>query len=536
MKTKIRVLLCNEFSGFSSGYAVYGHNLLSRLYERENLEIAELGCILHDGQTHDKPWRVYPGRPHPSNKQETEKFNSNMTNHHGASRFEQTCLDFKPHVVMDIRDHWMFSYQETSPFRDYYSWLIMPTVDATPQHPEWVATYGNANGVFCYTDWGCSELEKYGHINLLGSAPPAADECFCPMNKDKIRDELGLMQDVKIVGTVMRNQRRKLFPELFATFRKMLFNGQMDKTYLYCHTSYPDGWNIPHLLIEHGLSSKVLFTYVCRNCRHYFADFFRGAFTKCTRCGNHSAGMPMTNFSAQNTELAKIYNCFDVYVQYATNEGFGIPMVEAACCGVPVVAVDYSAMSDVVRKVNGFPIKVLAYTKEPETGRLFAVPDNDHTAQVLLNILTAPREMRARYGGMARTGARQNYSWDKTADKWANAIESLGAHDRWNTKRRVVPIPAFSDRPELSNADYVEWLMTAVLASPRMSNTSLKMRLLNDLDTGTKRERVTEFYTNEHSYLFSKPKLVRCDRQSAFDECAKIRHHHNTWEIKRCEK
>ena len=41
-------------------------------------------------------------------------------------------------------------------------------------------------------------------------------------------------------------------------------------------------------------------------------------------------------------------NTFDLYVQYANSEGFGLPQVEAAGCGIPVASVDYSAMSSVV--------------------------------------------------------------------------------------------------------------------------------------------------------------------------------------------
>lgn len=533
---KKRILLCNEFSGFNSGYAVYGQNILSRLHAMGKYEIAELACVLHDGQKHDKPWKVYPARPNPSDAEATARYSNNPSMHHGADRFESICLDFKPNVVMDIRDHWMFSYQETSAFRRYYDWLIMPTVDASPQHQDWIATYANADGVFTYTDWGHDELKRYGNIKLLGSAPPSADPCFAPMNKTQIRNELGIMPDVKIVGTVMRNQRRKLFPELFAAFRQMLDHGDMDKTYLYCHTSYPDGWNLPYLLVEHGVCSKVLFTYVCRKCRHFFADFFRGAFTKCVRCGAQAASMPMTNFAASNAELAKIYNCFDIYVQYATNEGFGIPMVEAASCGIPVLAVDYSAMTDVVRKVNGFPINVLSFTQEPETGRKFAVPDNTNLVETIRDIFASPREMRARWSGLAAYGARSNYSWDTTAERWSQAIDSLGNTNKWSSPITITAIPNFNQHQQLNNHEYVRWLIQSVLNRPEMLNTSLNMRLIYDLDIGLKKERMTEFYTNEHSYMFSKPRLLEFGRRQAYDEIVKIRNNYNYWETQRGHK
>src|SRR5690606_11958664 len=100
--------------------------------------------------------------------------------------------------------------------------------------------------------------------------------------------------------------------------------------YLYCHTSYPDlGWDIPALLKEFGLSSRVLFTYVCKNCGNAFPTFFQDAVAPCTRCGKPSAGLSNVQTSVNSETLATSYNLFDVYVQYANSGGFGVPQVEA---------------------------------------------------------------------------------------------------------------------------------------------------------------------------------------------------------------
>lgn len=53
-------------------------------------------------------------------------------------------------------------------------------------------------------------------------------------------------------------------------------------------------------------------------------------------------------------ELANVYKCFDIYVQYANSEGFGMPQLEAANSALPVISVDYSAMSSVVKNIGGF--------------------------------------------------------------------------------------------------------------------------------------------------------------------------------------
>ena len=75
-----------------------------------------------------------------------------------------------------------------------FHWVIMPTVDASPQNEQWIATYSDAEAVFNYSDWGYEVLksESNGAINCLGSAPPSADEAYQPVgNKQKHKEDLG---------------------------------------------------------------------------------------------------------------------------------------------------------------------------------------------------------------------------------------------------------------------------------------------------------------------------------------------------------
>ena len=114
------------------------------------------------------------------------------------------------------------------------------------------------------------------------------------------------------------------------SFRIFLDNAPKEiasKTYLYLHTSYPEknGWDIADGIISTGLSGKVLMTYLCRNCGNFKSIFFEGPITKCKHCGAFAAQCPNVTLGLSVPDLVKIYNLFDLYVQYAICEGFGMP-------------------------------------------------------------------------------------------------------------------------------------------------------------------------------------------------------------------
>ena len=199
---------------------------------------------------------------------------------------------------------------------------------------------------------------------------------------------MGLSGDSFIIGTVMRNQKRKLYPDLLASFRKILDETHRDDIFLYCHTYYPDiGWDIPSLLNDHNLSSRVLFTYKCKTCQAVTPDFFNDGVQICKNCGNFTNQLAGISNSVDSKQLADIYNLFDVYVQYANSEGFGMPQLEAAYCGLPVVSVNYSAMESVIKNIDGIPLEPLSFYKECETGCDRAIPDNEQFVKIMNDLI-----------------------------------------------------------------------------------------------------------------------------------------------------
>ena len=218
-------------------------------------------------------------------------------------------------------------------------------------------------------------------------------------------------------------------------------------------------------LAEYGVSNKVLFTYLCRNCSHCFSAFFQGPSSPCPKCGS-AVAMPNVSHGVNAEQLKNIISLFDVYVQYAICEGFGMPQVEAAACGVPVMSVDYSAMSDIVRRLDGVPLKISQVFRELETGADRVYPDNEYFVNELYNFLSLPAPVRAQKGFAARQGAEKYYSWDMTAKKWEDYFDSVkldGLQGKWDSPPLIFEKPIPEAPNNIDPANFVRWCESEIL-------------------------------------------------------------------------
>jgi len=540
---KPRILWCNECSVLKTGYATYGREILNRLQATNKYTLAEHAVYIHrsDPRIQKLPWTVYANLPDQDDEKQVQEYNSKPGNQFGEWRFEEICLDFKPHIVMDIRDFWMCSNEYRSPFRSYYNWAIMPTVDAFPQNQEWLSTYSDADGVFTYQDWSKKVLdyEGGGKIRTLGTASPAADSAFRPLNKQAIKKEWGF-EKVQVIGTTMRNQRRKLFPDLFASFRIFLNETNRDDIILHCHTSYPDmGWRLPDLLLRYGLTSKVTFTYKCKNCKYVFPDFFHDILYTCPRCGKMSAAFVSVQDGATNEELSKIYNLYDLYIQYANSEGFGMPQLEAAACGVPIMSVDYSAMTDAVRKLQGSPIPLTALSLELETGCFRAIPNNDAFIKMLKEFFELDYNKRLELAQKTFQAYHKHYNWDRTAQTWMNYFDQVDVdkyEKAWHSPPQYLEIP--NEYPKnVNNKDFARWLIFTFLHEQRFFNSYMEARLIRDLNYGVTAPGLSGMYFNDDSAspMFHKPHWTEFNRDIAVRHFSELAKRKNYWEKKRWE-
>lgn len=502
VSSKKRIFIANDASILDTGYGVYGKEIISRIHASEKFEVAELGCYceINNHKIKNIPWKFYPNAVATSDPR-NEQYKSHTLNQFGMWRFNRCLVDFKPHIVFDVRDYWMYFYQDMSPYRHHFNWVIMPTTDSTPPKIDWLYTYQNAELVVPYTRWAKDVLNSTcgNKINLFPKVANAGinPNEFYPIENKKAHKIKYFGQDINIVGLVMRNQKRKLIADILIAFRKFLEllknTNELEtysKTYLYLHTSFPEenGWDIPSLLLEYGLLDKVYFTYKCRNCGAVYPNKFNSGIAVCNKCNHKAVCMAGSYNGVKTEELNEIYNLFDIFIQYAICEGFGMPQVEAAACGLQTAAVDYSAMSEIMENVDGIKIPVDRVFREMEINADRVYPNNDYTAQMLYDFfINTSENVKLQNQIKIREKCLSAYTWDNVYKVWEEAFDSIDISKKipWDSKNvPTVQNMSIKVPKNLNNKEFIEFICLKVINDPHLLKTANIKNLIKELTSG----------------------------------------------------
>jgi glycosyltransferase involved in cell wall biosynthesis len=213
----------------------------------------------------------------------------------------------------------------------------------------------------------------------------------------KTRARMGVAEDAFVVGMVAANKgnapSRKGFPEAMQAFA-LLLKDHPDAQ-LYMHTEpagYQSGVPIGRLMETCGVPEESVFF---------------------TNPVHVELGM-------KPEQMATMYSAFDVLLNPSYGEGFGIPIVEAQSCGVPVIVTDCTAMTELCGAgwlVEGDP------WYNPGHGAFFARPSVEGIHQALLSARDArdDADLRAK----ARKFALQ-YDADLVTEQfWRPALTQL---------------------------------------------------------------------------------------------------------------
>lgn len=184
-------------------------------------------------------------------------------------------------------------------------------------------------------------------------APHAVDDAFRPV-ATTFRRSIDVPDDGYLVGIVAANYGGKLYDR--KGFGDMahalsLFMDERPDAYVYLHTiqETADGLNLPWLMQYKGLPAD----------RIRWADQYA-----------------LKKQSIADDAMAAIYSSFDVLLATSRGEGFGLPVIEAQACGIPVIASNWTAQAELVGDV-WTPENGLANRRTPSGWLVGVDPDYD---------------------------------------------------------------------------------------------------------------------------------------------------------------
>lgn len=209
-----------------------------------------------------------------------------------------------------------------------------------------------------------------------------------------------------VVGCVARNQPRKMMDRTVKAFAH--FAKDKDDVVLILHLDPMDraaAFDINKLIQTLKIENKVIYTGV-----QYFSGF-------------------------TYEQMREIYNLFDVFLLLTSGEGFGIPLIEAMACEIPVICTDYTTSKELIIddgqsgelvKLSGThsylePIyTTITGSWNVERG-LADIIDGAN----MLNKLYYDRELCKTYGKTGRRKALHYYTWDVVMPQWDKLFKEL---------------------------------------------------------------------------------------------------------------
>jgi glycosyltransferase involved in cell wall biosynthesis len=309
---------------------------------------------------------------------------------------------FKGDVLISLMDVWVLDGYGDKAKQSGYIWCPWTPVDQEPVPQAVLNKLAGAHTVIPYAKHGEAEFRKAGVQNVRYIPHGVVCDTFKPLDKAEARRRLGLPENAFIVGMVAANKGyppRKCFPEQFVAFSR--FKVRHPEAVLYMHTlkgTEHGGINFPELMWRLNLveGRDVI-----------FSDQY-----------SYLLGWA-------EERMATLYNAFDILSLASSGEGFGIPLIEAQACGVPVVSAHNTAQTELtfsgvcIEDQRPFWTPLGAFAMIPDVGAIEEAYEQLHAD------LTGGK--RDDYAEQARRGALA-FDWDVVVEEfWRPFLAELEA-------------------------------------------------------------------------------------------------------------
>lgn len=307
----MKLLLVSDFARHS-GFAVVAEAIAAELAARD-WRIVVLGVN-------------YKGDPHPLQQRYTlypAHLGGDML---GVQRINGVVAAEQPDAILIISDPQVvvMHLKQLAKMKQHPPVVAYMPVDAPGTARAYVAGIERLSAAVAYTEFGASELSRMG-APVKAVIPHGIDlDVFYPLLREDARQVAGIDPSWFVVLLLDRNQPRKALDiavDGFAEWidRRKADGKPVDHIKLLYHGAVRDaGWDIDIQLDDVGLLDHLVLTSLDMK--------------------------PLSGVTRD--DLRAIYSAADVRLTTTAGEGWGLTLMEAMACGVPVIAPEWAAVAE----------------------------------------------------------------------------------------------------------------------------------------------------------------------------------------------
>lgn len=300
-----KVMIMANAPWVGTGYGVAGRHTIPLIQElgHEAAYFAFFG--LENGVIGYNGYRVYPAG--------LTTWGDDIIAHHMRG--------FGADTLISLLDVWVSKKFGKLAQEHGWRWFPWMPVDTDPVSQRVVDCLEGAHTVIPYSKFGEAELRRVG-IENVKHIPLGMSDAFTPGDKAVARKRIGLPEDAFIVGMVAANKTypsRKCIPEQMEAFAR--FHARHPNSLFYIHTLATQeygGVDLVAIAKSLGIDEAFKFT----DQYHYLMGLSEGY-------------------------VADLYRSFDLLTATSVSEGFGMPILEAQACGIPVVTNACTSMTEI---------------------------------------------------------------------------------------------------------------------------------------------------------------------------------------------
>jgi glycosyltransferase involved in cell wall biosynthesis len=386
-----------------SPYANTGYGRMTREIVSRLLDKHDVVCI---AQSDNLTWGGKQIVPLPNNKEVLTRLwiNPMSSSRQAADMLRYYTQEHKLDLLIGHWDVWAFGECLRMTGIPY---LLYIPIDGTMTQ-RWANYCYGATRTVLYSKFGYNEASKFIPPSKLAYIPHGVDcHIFRPMDKTGLRASIKadppVPEDCFLFLNIAANVGpRKLIPQLMSTFAR--FTETNKRAHLYLHTN------------PSGRLGNAYDLYAWRDMLGM----------------NERIHFPAINpvISGEDDEaMARLYNAADVYVSNSVGEGFGLPLLEAQACGVPVIAPDNTSQAELVGSHYHWKIKTIptpVFSDVPiyvPTMQTNSVPDQSSLLGRMHDAASVIPYIKI-YGDKARDFAL-GYNWPGVKDDWFNLLDEI---------------------------------------------------------------------------------------------------------------